>query len=546
MGIFDRFKSYSEDNGMRYAVRRAGEKAAERVNRGWDKTWRLISADDETLQRQRDAQPDAGLISVAIPVYNTDPDMLLALAESLTAQTYQRWEACMFVAGDSIPTEEALSRIAGMDPRLRILHGSVNEGIAGNTNHAVGMSMGDWVALCDHDDLLPPEALWMVASEIAKGDADVIYTDEDRIDPAGRVHSEPHLKPDFAPDTLRSMNYICHLMAVRRTLLEEVGGERTGFDGSQDHDLALRLAEKTARFRRVPVVGYHWRIVENSVSHLHADRCLEASARAVAEHMERTGWYGTAEPYKGVLRLRYELRDLAAAVFVTAASEQEALPCVKALKAVLPERVTVAAAVGADRFAAMNRAAARSDAALIMFVDASVRGFTPGFFEELAMYAQRTDVGMVTPMLVNGSGRITHAGFIVNASGGLRCRNQGLPREAGGHYRLNHVSHNVGAVSPACFMVRRSEWLPLDPAYHTAFATADACMAMNAKGLHHVFTPHAQAVCTGPEELLLLKEERNADDRLLFNRHWGDTPDPCWNPLLRNDRGDLSPRRMDL
>ena len=542
MNLWTRAQRYVAANGVRGTVRRAGEKTAERIGRTWDRAWRRLAPDEETLAKQREDQPNAGLISVVIPVWKTEPKLLEALIDSLIAQTYLNWEACLYVTGDREDTDGALKQALEKDRRIRVLHGE-NGGISANTNQAIEMSRGDWIALCDHDDLLPPDALWTLAKEIARDECDVIYTDEDKIGERGRVHTEPHLKPDFCPDTLRSMNYICHLMAARRTLVEEVGGLRPEYDGSQDHDLALRLSEKTDRIRHLPHIGYHWRTVKTSMSKQHEDQCLEAAARAVTDHMERIGWPGTVTAENGVLRLRYFLRELSGAAFVVAKSTREAEPCMKALRAVLPAEITVKAAIGENRFEAMNHAAARADRGLLLFVDAAVRGFTPHFFRELAMYAQRPDVGMVTPMLTDAFGHVTHAGFAVGVTGGLRCRNQGLPRTAGGRFQLNRVSHNVGAVSPACFMVRRSVWQPLDPAYHTAFAAADACMAMSEKGLRHVFTPHARAICAEPEKLLLLTEDRDAEDLERFRERWGEVKDPCWNPGLRDDRGNLSPRR---
>ena len=542
MNLFTRAQNAIAANGLRGTVRRAGQKTVERVGRTWDHVWRKIAPSEETLQNQRENQPSAGLVSVVVPVWQTEPALLKALIESLIAQTYLNWETCLYVTGERPETDEVLKEAVSRDRRFRVLHGT-NEGIAGNTNQALEMSRGEWIVLCDHDDILPPDALWTLAEEIARDECDLIYTDEDKIGEHGRVHTDPHLKPDFCPDTLRSMNYICHLMAVRRTLLEEAGGLRPNFDGSQDHDLALRLSEKTDRIVHIPHICYHWRTVKTSMSKQHEDQCLDAAARAVAEHMERIGWPGTVTAENGVLRLRYLLRDLSAVAFVVAKTTREAEPCMKALRAVLPAGVMVQPALGENRFEAINRAAALSDKALLLFVDAGVRGFTPHFYRELAMYAQRPDVGMVTPMLTDALGHVTHAGFAVGVTGGIRCRNQGLPRMAGGRFQMNRVSHNVGAVGPACFMVRRSAWQPLDTAYKTAFATADVCMAMSEQGLRHVFTPHARAICAEPERLLLLTEDRDAEDLERFNSRWGEAKDPCWNPHLRADRGNFSPRR---
>lgn len=530
-----RAADYLRRNGARWTLRRARQKAGERLLRRWDRTWRRLSAPPAHPDI-----PDAGLISVLIPVYNTDPAMLRALLDSLLAQTYPHWEACICLSGDRPETAAAADAYA--DPRIRVRR-CENEGISGNTNRALAMAEGGWTVLCDHDDLLPADALRTVAEAIARGDADVIYTDEDKVTENGRLHTDPHLKPDFCPDTLRSMNYVCHLLAARRELMEAVGGERPAFDGAQDHDLILRLSERTDRIRHIPAVCYHWRTVAGSMSHRKLDRCLDASARAVTEHMARIGFPGTAVPEGGVLRLRWDLLPLTGAACVTARDEAEGERCAAALRAVLPPEVPVRTAVCGNRYAAMNRFAAEEKADLLLFADARCRDFSPGFWEELAMYAQRPDVGAVTPMLTSRRGRIAHAGFAVAGPSGLLCRNEGLDARAGGAFRLNSVSHNVGAVSPACLMIRREAWLPADEAYRTAFGMADACLRMTAAGLCHVYTPHARAVCEGCPDALLPGTERDAEDLRRFLQAWPDRRDPCWNPGISDRAADFRFRR---
>ena len=513
--------AYLRLHGPGWTLRRAGQKAGERILRRWDRQWRRLSRTPMAGEL-----PDAGLISVLIPVYDTDPGMLRALLDSLTAQTYPRWEACVCLTGTRPETAAVLEERAAAEPRLRIMR-APNGGIAANTNRALSMAAGDWTVLCDHDDLLPPDALRAVAECIAQGGADVIYTDEDKVTADGRLHTDPHRKPDFCPDTLRSLNYVCHLLAARRDLMAEIGGERPDFDGAQDHDLILRLSERTDRIAHVPAICYHWRAVAGSMSHTRLERCLDASARAVEEHMARIGWPGTARTENGMLRLRYDLRPLTAAACVFARSEDEAERCASALRAVLPAGVPVRAAVGPDSAAAMNRFAAGEEADLLLMADARCGSFSPGFFEELAMYAQRPDVGAVTPMLTDRRGRIVHAGFVRDARAGLRCRNEGLAARAGGPWRLNLVSHNVAAVGPACLMVRRAAWVPLDEAYRTGFGIADACLRMADNGLRHVYTPHARAVCADAADALLTGRKRDEDDLRRFRARRPDWRDPC-------------------
>lgn len=183
-------------------------------------------------------------LSFLIPTYNTPPELLRALADSLLHQSCGAWEACFYDgASTRADTRELLQTLTQEDSRFRVTFGAENRGIAGNTNAALTMATGEFVALCDHDDLLAPDAVRCIL-EAAQDGADFVYTDEDKVSADGTRFFEPHLKPDFAPDSLRSGNYICHITAASRALMNAVGGLRPGFDGSQDHDLAASTVRK--------------------------------------------------------------------------------------------------------------------------------------------------------------------------------------------------------------------------------------------------------------------------------------------------------------
>lgn len=493
MPLAERVIRYVRMHGAAYTLRRAGEMLSERVLRSYDRQCRLTDASREELARQRSVQPEAGLISVAIPAYNTRPAFLKALVESLAEQTYENWEAVILDGGstdqDSIAAMDAVD-----DPRIRVIHSPVNAGISGNTNEAIRLCRGDYVALCDHDDTLTPDALWQVACAIARERPDMLYSDEDKITEDGRVRTDPHRKPDFCPDNLRSGNYICHLTVIRRELLEEVGGLRPAFDGSQDHDLVLRVSERTERICHIPRVLYHWRTVGSSMSHQRLAQCQDAAARAVEEHMGRIGYPGSCTVEDSVLRLRYDVPD-----------------------GLTVRRIRVPA--GAD-YAFMNREAAASSEDVLLFMSDYVSGVSEGFERELLMYAQRDDVGAVTPMLTNQRGRVTHAGFALTGTD-VVCRNAGLPHHAGGWHGMNCTSHNVAAVSAACFMIRRDHFIPFDESWTDGLGAVDWCLRLGQQGLRCVYTPHARAVCTDRALLSLWAQLQR------FQSRWGDRRDPC-------------------
>lgn len=493
MAFISRVALYIRRHGAGYTLRRAGEMLCERVLHTYDRACRKTDPDEETLAFQRAHQPEAGLISVAIPAYNTKPAFLSALADSLSAQTYQAWEA-VILDGGSTDAASFRAMDALQDDRFRIIHQSANLGIAGNTNEAIRQCRGAWIALCDHDDVLSPEALWQVASVITEHQPDMIYSDEDKLTEDGHIRTDPHRKPDFCPDNLRSGNYICHLMVVRKSLLEDVDGLRSAFDGSQDHDLALRIAERTTSIWHIPNVLYHWRTVGSSMSHQRLAQCQAAAARAVTAHMQRTGYPGSCTVEDGVLRLRYDV----------------------------PEGLTVKTIrIPHDGgYAAINRAAQEATEDVLLFVDDSVTDMSEGFLQELLMYAQRDDVGAVTPMLTDRRGRVTHAGFRL-AKGSVKCRNAGLPWHAGGWHAMNRTSHNVAAVSAACLMIRRDHYIPFDESWTDGLGAVDWCLRLQQRGLRCVYTPHARAVC-GNARLLHRWTELER-----FLAMWPDAYDRC-------------------
>ncbi|MBQ8556337.1 MAG: glycosyltransferase [Clostridia bacterium] len=490
MALYRRIVTYVRMHGGWYTLRRGWQMLSQRLLRSYDRVWQQERTPQPELDMQRAHQPEGGLISIAVPVYNTNPVYLRELAESLSRQTYAQWEAVLY-DGCSTNADTVAALDAIRDVRIRVIHGTENAGISGNTNLAIAACRGAYIALCDHDDTLAPDALWHIAEVIADGAPDMIYTDEDKLTEDGRLHIDPHDKPDFCPDNLRSGNYVCHLMALRREVLERAGGLRPVCDGSQDHDLALRVSEMTDRIVHIPRILYHWRRLTTSMSQKNLDRCLAAAARAVQEHMARIGYPGKCTVEDGVLRLRYDV--------------DESL------------NVRTILVSDADRYAFMNREAASAEEDVLLFLDESVTGLTEDFIRELLMYAQRRDVGAVTPMLTDQRGRVTHAGFALR-KGRAVCRNEGLPWHAGGWHGLNRTSHNVAAVSAACFMIRRDHFIPFET------DMIDWCLALSRRGYVHVYTPHARAVC---------------EKRELLAGACEDVHDPCYS-VHHDDRGQFT------
>ena len=267
---------------------------------------------EETLEKQRKRKfPDGPLISIVVPAYLTPERFLRQMLDSLLAQTYQNWELCLANGSPEDPDMQLVLRsYAEMDKRIRYEDLKENLGIAENTNAAFAMARGDFIALLDHDDLLAPNALYEIAAALEEHpEADVIYTDEDKVTTDLSEHFQPHLKPDFNLDLLRSNNYICHFTVIETAFLKELK-LRSGFDGAQDYDLVLRAYAAGGQFVHVPKVLYHWRCHEASTaSNPQSKRyAYEAGQRALEDYCLRKGWKATVSGLKhlGFYREDYE------------------------------------------------------------------------------------------------------------------------------------------------------------------------------------------------------------------------------------------------
>ena len=538
-----RIREYLQSHGASYTLKRLGQKAAQELLGTYERRRKREMTSAEELQAQRENQPGAGLISVVIPVYNTDPKMLSALLDSLEAQTYLNYEAVLYDgASTRAETLGVLKAYCEKEPRFRLIRGEENKGISGNTNEAIRLAKSEYIALCDHDDLLAPDALWRVAACIAEKHPDMVYTDEDRITESGRKHMDPHYKPDYCPDSLVSDNYICHLAVIRKSVLEETGGLRSGFDGSQDHDLLLRVTEKTNKIEHIPYVLYSWREVFSSKSHTEFYTCLENGCRAAVEHEARLGRKAEAVPVNKEIRLWYDVpADASVEVLVHGDSEDECQECLGELefRTDWPNLTGSLLVAGEeDRISLINEAARTSKAEYLLLLDARATEMNRYFIREMLMYAQRDDVAGVTGVLTDRRKHITHGGFALGVAHTAQCVNEGMYATAGGLYDIMNKVHNVSAVSLCCLLVKRANWLDLDEEYRGGLAAADLGLRQRQAGKWFVFTPHAQAQLE-PCALLLSGEERNAQDVARFENTWGpDVYDPCYSKRFNQKKAN--------
>ena len=469
------------------------------------------------------------LISIVTPAWETPVDVLTACVASVTAQVYPHWELCIVDDGSRGEDVAAtLRRLAAGDARIRFQRLPENQGIARATNAALAMARGEFVGFLDHDDLLAPHALAEVVSRLESApDTDVLYSDEDKVDAQGQRFA-PYLKPELSPELLRAVNYVCHFLVVRTSLLREVDGIRPGFEGAQDHELLLRLMERTRRFAHIPKVLYHWRTLPGSTATDASAKpaASEAGRRAVAAHLERSGETATVETSApGLYRIRRPLpQHPRVSVLVSGASTEAGLAALLALTDGLEVEVLVpvsarggpgasapearegmdVAPIAVDEAltpgAVANRLLREAHGELVLRLEAGTLPTEPGWLSELASQALRPDVGVVGAQVVSPGGQVLHAGLSLGADGRLLRPFAGLPAPTLSAFGGSHWPRDLLAVSSACMMIRR-EVLESLGGWDEAFTSdealgVDLCLRAGARGLRVLYTPHARLVRT--------------------------------------------------
>ncbi len=470
---------------------------------------------------------DAPIFSVLVPVWHPDPHHLLACVESVRSQTTAEWELCIVADGPQPPEVERLLDLD--DDRIRVHRRPVNGGIAAATDDALAMARGEFIALLDNDDTLADEALGTVAWEIAGyDDVDFVFTDEDHLHPTTGERINPFYKPGFSMERLRQQMYLGHLIVCRRTLAVEVGGFRPGFDGSQDHDLALRAIERARRVLHVPKLLYHWRESPTSTALDSGakDWAYEAGVRVVASHLERTGFPAVASrnrDWPGIIDLEPDLVDhpeisivvpTGGACRVVAGVEvllvEQAIRSVAAVSTYpnyeivvvldrrsdegLPARLAAAAGpvpihfVGDHRpfnfAAACNLGAIRGRGEVLLFLNDDTEIVMPGWMERLVMYATRPDIGAVGAKMLYGDGRIQHAGTW-SRYGNPAHRYVGYPADHPGYLAALATAQNCLAVTAACLAVERRKFDQVGgfaTMFPLAYNDVDLCLKLSRSG----------------------------------------------------------------
>jgi len=541
----------------------------------------LNSKDRDRIARRVRHFSDPCVFSILMPVYNPPERFLRAAIESVRAQLHPHWELC--VANDA-STEQyvtpVLAEYARVDSRIRVTQRRENGGIVAASRTALEMARGEFVALLDHDDELAPHALYLVAEELAAHpDADLVFTDEDKIDELGK-RFEPWFKSDFNPDLMLSQNNVFHLGVFRASLVREIGGFRVGFDGSQDYDLALRVIAKTSaeRVRHIPHVLYHWRAIRGSTA-FHPDDSAKRAiqdfvrGRAVVESTDHPGYYRLVYPLPAEPPL--------VSVIVPTKDRLDLLePCVDGLlnrtdypklelgivnnRSERPETHRYLERVSRDPrvvvleydkdfdYAALNNwAVSRMKGSLVALVNNDIEVIAPGWLDEMVRHALRPEVGAVGAKLYYRDDSIQHAGIVMGIGDLAGHAHQRLPRRMSGYFGRAILVQNFSAVTAACMVLRRAVFEEVGgfdaETFPVAFNDVDLCLRIGERGYRIVWTPYAElyhheSASVGLASEPGRREQFHVESERLRER-WRKVMDhdPAYNPNLTLRGGDFSP-----
>lgn len=470
------------------------------------------------------------LISFITPVYQPPAAVLRAMIDSVLSQTYGRWELCLADASLQDPEIRALLvSYAGQDDRIRLRLLDANLGICGNSNAALRMASGDYIAILDHDDMLAPEMLYEVVSRIRANPAvDLVYFDEDKLSADGAQRRDPFFKPDFSPEMLISANYLTHAV-YRRTLVEAVGGFDPAFDGCQDWDLAFKVTENCRVVAHIPRVLYHWRQVSGSTAGDFGAKAyvFERQLRCVKDHLVRTGRPAaqTAFPVPGILRATWPVSGRKVSIIIPTKDRVDYLRrTVDSAFEVTnyPDFEIVIVDNGSSRkdtlryFArlrenprvrivdfnekfnfsrANNIGAAQAEGDIFLFLNNDVKVIHPDWLEEMVRWVEQPEIGVVGAKLLYPDDTIQHAGVVVGLEGHASHVFWGYRESQSGPFGSVDWYRNFTAITGACMMLRRNVFEAIggfSERYILAFSDIEICKRATDHGYRVAYTPFAK------------------------------------------------------
>ena len=524
-------------------------------------------------------------ISIVLPTYNTPEPLLRECLDSVLAQTYPHWELCIADDASTQPHVKAvLEHYAAQDARIKLKLRKHNGHISESSNSALELATGEFVALLDHDDMLPAHALFTVMQTLqTKPAAQILYSDEDKLDEAGR-RCDPFFKPDWSPDLLFSQNYMVHLLVYRRSLLQSVGGFRKGYEGSQDYDLLLRCIASlpaSGEIVHIPQILYHWRKTAGSTAmgHDQKDYATPAAQRALQEFMDQRHpgvQVGVTQP--GIYRHRWPIpadAPLVSLIIPTRDGLEHLRKCIESIldKTSYPHyeiivvdnqstcphtldylqnlenggargaRVSILRYDHPFNYSAINNFAARQASGTILgLINNDVEVISADWLTEMVSHAVRPDIGCVGAKLYYPDGTLQHAGVVLGIGGVAGHSHKYFPRTDGGYFGRLLAVHNVCAVTGAALLVRKSVFEQVgmldEQGLRVAFNDVDFCIKVHKAGYRNLWTPfselyHHESKSRGDDDTPE-KKARFSSECLVMTKRWGDflRNDPYYNQNL--------------
>lgn len=545
-------------------------------------TWlRIMRVSRQELFAQRKTKFSyAPKFSVVVPLYHTPAKFLKDLVRSMMYQSYANWELCLVNASpEDVHLTSLLENWAMRDKRIRVIRLEKNLGIAQNTNAGIAASTGEFIAFLDHDDFLEPDALFCYADALNKDKTiDVFYSDEDKTDEYAAHYFYPHFKSDFNIDLLHANNYMCHFLAVRKSLVDTVGGLNEKFDGAQDYDFVLRLTEHTKKIYHCPRILYHWRCSNQSTAASQGNKmyAIHAGKAALNAHYKRLGWNARAQEgaVDGWYQTKFTLKeeplvsilipnkdhtddlDVCLNSFFERADYQNYEFIIIENNSVLPEtfayyekiekehdNVKVVYWEAGFNYSAINNFGfkfAKGD--YIMLLNNDVELITPDIFQSMLGFCMRPEVGIVGAKLLYNDHTVQHAGVLVGAGGLADHVFKGIHEDDPGYMGRAISSQDVSAVTAACLLVKRSVYEEvggLEDEFQVAFNDVDFCLKVRKAGYLIVYDAdvklfHYESKSRGMEDTTE-RFIRFGNEMMLLNSKWdilSTFVDPYYNPNL--------------
>ena len=548
---------------------------------------------EERRREEETVFPREIKISVLVPLYNTPEKFLREMIDSVVSQTYKNWELCLADGSDDKHTDvgRICQEYIEKDSRIKYQKIEKNLGISGNTNVCFSMATGNFIGLFDHDDVMHPSLLFECVKTVCEKDADYVYTDE-------ATFTSPnlddlivlHFKPDYSPDNLRANNYICHFSMFDADLLKKTGLFRPEYDGSQDHDMILRLTEEAKHVCHIPKILYYWRSHPNSVA---ADigaktYAIDAAKRAVHDHMR--DYYGieveveSTRAFPTIFQIKYPINGepLISIVIPNKDHVEDLRRCITSIEKkstwknyeiVVVENNSVEQSIrdyykelesdpkvkivtyeGGFNYSSINNVGVKeTKGEYLLFLNNDTEVISPDWMEQLLMYAQRKDVGAVGAKLYYADNTIQHAGVVIGlgAHRSAGHTHYKMPREHLGYMGRLCYAQDVTAVTGACLMVKKSIYEEVDgfdESFTISLNDVDLCLKIREKGYLNIFTPfaelyHYESKTRGMEEGEKLR--RYERECAHFRDKWKeqlDAGDPYYNPNFSLDYSDFTLR----